>query len=82
MDEIDEAVDHMSNVTESDVTEQLLKTIYAHSIPPECALVVDQMSCTWTEGTSPVLSNINLRVKKGELLVVVGPVGSGKVHIL
>lgn len=31
-------------------------------------------------GNFQVLKNINVQVKKGEVVVVVGPSGSGKVH--
>ena len=37
---------------------------------------------TWDTETSPTLQNINMKVKKGQLVAVVGQVGSGKSSLL
>ncbi|KKP03904.1 hypothetical protein THAR02_03992 [Trichoderma harzianum] len=42
------------------------------------ALVIHDASFAWLQGKVAILRNINLRVAHGKLLMVVGPVGSGK----
>ena len=51
----------------------------------EYALQVDQGSFTWESNkdiAKPVLNQINLKVKTGQLCVVIGPVGCGKSSLL
>jgi ABC-type multidrug transport system fused ATPase/permease subunit len=36
-------------------------------------------TASWTSGGETVLKNINLEAKSGDLIAIVGPVGSGKV---
>ncbi|XP_070582140.1 ATP-binding cassette sub-family C member 4-like [Ptychodera flava] len=51
----------------------------------ETSICIENMTCYWAkteaEGT-PVLEGINLKMGSGELLGVVGPVGSGKSSLL
>lgn len=37
---------------------------------------------TWEESAEPSLTNLDAEVKSGELMVVVGPTGSGKSSLL
>ena len=46
------------------------------------AISVQDGNLTWDQELAPVLKNINLNVKKGELVAVVGQVGSGKSSLL
>ncbi|KAG1695185.1 hypothetical protein DVH05_020826 [Phytophthora capsici] len=48
------------------------------SIPDDVAIVVEHGTFAWNEGADPVLSDVNLTVKKGDFVVVHGSVGSGK----
>ncbi|XP_049947426.1 ATP-binding cassette sub-family C member 4-like [Schistocerca serialis cubense] len=49
----------------------------------EIAVSLEHVSAKWTETlTNNTLDDVNLRVYKGELLGVVGPVGSGKSSLL
>eukprot|EP00644_Phytophthora_capsici_P009565 jgi/Phyca11/107147/e_gw1.13.595.1 len=48
------------------------------SIPDDVAIAVEHGTFAWNEGADPVLSDVNLTVKKGDFVVVHGSVGSGK----
>ncbi|POM72838.1 ABC Superfamily, partial [Phytophthora palmivora] len=48
------------------------------SAPDDLAIVIENGTFAWNENADPVLTDINLTVKKGDLVVVYGPVGSGK----
>ena len=49
----------------------------------EDPLVIENGTFTWGETTdAPALSNINLRVSSGQLVAVVGTVGSGKSSLV
>ncbi|KAG7377288.1 hypothetical protein PHYPSEUDO_011929 [Phytophthora pseudosyringae] len=56
-----------SNVTRND-----------SSIPTDVAIVIEHGTFAWDQDADPVLTDVNLMVKKGDLVVVHGPVGSGK----
>lgn len=45
-------------------------------------IVFDHVSLTYPGATTPVLSNIDLRIPEGELVLVVGRTGSGKSTLL
>lgn len=49
--------------------------------PSENALSIEDGSFTWG-GETTTLKNINLKVKKGNLTAIVGPVGSGKTSMI
>jgi ABC-type polysaccharide/polyol phosphate transport system ATPase subunit len=49
--------------------------------PTEDPIIIDSGTFAWESG-EPTLRNINLRVKDGSLIAVVGVVGSGKSSIL
>ncbi|MEM4304323.1 MAG: energy-coupling factor transporter ATPase [Candidatus Caldarchaeum sp.] len=44
-------------------------------------IVLDNVSWTYSGSSKPAVKNINLRVKKGEILVITGPSGSGKTTL-
>jgi ABC-type transport system involved in cytochrome bd biosynthesis fused ATPase/permease subunit len=46
------------------------------------AVQISNGSFAWDAGTPPVLSDVSLAVPKGSLVIVVGPVGSGKSSLL
>lgn len=47
----------------------------------DCGLTVKGVTAKWSEATEEdTLSNVSCAVKAGELLAVIGPVGSGKVR--
>ncbi|KAL3656838.1 hypothetical protein V7S43_018295 [Phytophthora oleae] len=48
------------------------------SIPDDVAIAVEHGTFVWNEGADPVLSDVNLTVRKGDFVVVHGSVGSGK----
>ena len=43
---------------------------------------MDKASFAWVEGESPVLKDISLEVKTGQLVAVVGQVGAGKTSLI
>lgn len=46
-------------------------------------IVVSDASAKWTDAqTENSLENINLTVRPGQLVAIIGPVGAGKVHTL
>ncbi|KAJ8525547.1 hypothetical protein ON010_g15568 [Phytophthora cinnamomi] len=48
------------------------------SISADVAIAVEHGTFAWSAGAMPVLTNVNITVKKGDFIVVHGPVGSGK----
>lgn len=45
--------------------------------------MIENGTFTWGESTeAPILSNINLRISSGQLVAVVGTVGSGKSSLV
>lgn len=44
-------------------------------------IVLDNVTWTYSGSSKPAVKNINLRVKKGEILVITGPSGSGKTTL-
>lgn len=50
---------------------------------PEAPIVsLRDVSLGWNAGNAPVLTNINLEVKRGAKIAIVGPVGAGKTLLL
>jgi ATP-binding cassette, subfamily B, bacterial MsbA len=50
--------------------------------PLKDAIVFEDVGYTYPETTRPALRNINLTVKKGEIVALVGPNGSGKTTLV
>ncbi|CAG9768357.1 unnamed protein product [Ceutorhynchus assimilis] len=48
---------------------------------PNSEIIVDKLTAAWVPG-NPILKDIELKVPKGKLCAVVGPVGAGKSSIL
>jgi len=48
--------------------------------PEEVLLKLRSFSARWEEDLQPTVENINLTLKRGELIGIFGPVGSGKVQ--
>ncbi|CAK8678304.1 unnamed protein product [Clavelina lepadiformis] len=53
----------------------------AHS-DTECSVVIRDFTASWSDENEPTLSDVNVEVKSGQLLAVIGPVGSGKSSLL
>lgn len=51
-------------------------------LPAEIAVELEDASFGWDSTSAEFLKNINLSVKKGELVAIVGKVGSGKSSVL
>jgi hypothetical protein len=48
----------------------------------EAAVVIERGSFAWAAGAPPVLRDVELRIPEGALVLIVGPVGSGKSSLL
>eukprot|EP00102_Acyrthosiphon_pisum_P020986 XP_016658196.1 PREDICTED: multidrug resistance-associated protein 1 isoform X2 [Acyrthosiphon pisum] len=83
----------VSNVVQSSVSvkrinkfmnsEELDPDSVTHDSDEKDPLVIENGTFTWGEPTdAPTLSNINLRVSSGQLVAVVGTVGSGKSSLV
>lgn len=59
----------------------ILPTLNFESRPiQDCGLTVSGLTAKWSNATEEnTLNNVSCSVKAGELLAVIGPVGSGKV---
>ncbi|XP_071965517.1 multidrug resistance-associated protein 1-like [Antedon mediterranea] len=53
-----------------------------HCDMPDQAVVVDEATFSWEKDGEPTLKNINLDIKEGSLIAVVGQVGSGKSSLI
>ena len=51
-----------------------------HALLGKGSMLIEFRNVNKYYGNFQVLKNINVQVKKGEVVVVVGPSGSGKVH--
>ncbi|XP_046388377.1 multidrug resistance-associated protein 1-like isoform X2 [Ischnura elegans] len=62
--------------------EELDPSCVSHDQSEDDAIVVENGTFTWEPDQPPILKNINLSVKEGGLLAVVGSVGSGKSSLI
>lgn len=60
----------------------MLSTYSDMSVCTDDALKIVDGNFTWGAKEAPVLKNINMSVRKGQLAAVVGPVGSGKSSLV
>lgn len=54
----------------------------AHKTLSEIAVELTGVSASWTKGKDKdglTLKNVSMRIRKGKLCAIIGPVGSGKV---
>lgn len=47
----------------------------------EYSVTIDDVTFTYLDGEEPAIKNINLKVKKGEILMITGPSGAGKTTV-
>ncbi|CAN7975421.1 unnamed protein product, partial [Ixodes persulcatus] len=84
--------DFISNAIQTSVSMRRIRQFLLSSEVDDCsvgrrpdegyAVSVKNASLSWSKDKAPVLTNINLTVKKGQLVAVVGSVGSGKSSLL
>lgn len=48
----------------------------------EISIKICNASFGWKSNSKAILSNLNFEIKKGELFILIGPVGSGKSTFL
>ncbi|XP_023230048.1 multidrug resistance-associated protein 4-like [Centruroides sculpturatus] len=61
--------------------EKTLKVVDENENSNEYGIWMNDVTATWKKETHPTLNNMTVKVQPGELLTVIGPVGSGKVNI-
>ncbi|XP_040071111.1 multidrug resistance-associated protein 1-like [Ixodes scapularis] len=84
--------DFISNVVQTGVSITRIKKFLLSSevdyysvgreLNEDDAVSVRNATFSWSKHRSPSLRNINLNIKRGQLIAVVGPVGSGKSSLL
>ncbi|XP_023236891.1 multidrug resistance-associated protein 4-like [Centruroides sculpturatus] len=62
--------------------DETLKAVENSKILTEYGIWMNNVTATWKKETYPTLKDISINVQPGELLTVVGPVGSGKTSFL
>ncbi|XP_023212557.1 multidrug resistance-associated protein 4-like [Centruroides sculpturatus] len=62
--------------------DETLKAVEESKILTECGIWMNNVTATWKKETYPTLNDISINVQPGELLTVIGPVGSGKTSFL
>lgn len=60
----------------------LQKNVELIKVSPSSAVELNNVSATWENDKDKTLKDLNLTVKTGQLLAVVGPVGAGKSSLL
>nr|CAD7258418.1 unnamed protein product [Timema shepardi] len=63
-------------------SEELDRNSVSHETSEQYPLVIENGSFSWGRGDDPFLRDINVTVKEGALLAVVGTVGSGKTSLI
>ncbi|XP_023235793.1 multidrug resistance-associated protein 4-like isoform X3 [Centruroides sculpturatus] len=59
-----------------------VKTVEEEKNLTEYEIRMDRVAAAWKKGFEPTLNGISLNMQSGELLIVIGPVGSGKTSLL
>ncbi|XP_067118437.1 ATP-binding cassette sub-family C member 4-like, partial [Centruroides vittatus] len=59
-----------------------VKTVEERKNLTEFEIRMDSVTAAWKKGFEPTLNGISLNMQRGELLIVIGPVGSGKTSLL
>ncbi|XP_067132222.1 ATP-binding cassette sub-family C member 4-like [Centruroides vittatus] len=62
--------------------DKTLKAVAESEILTEYGVWMNNVTATWKKETYPTLNDISINVQPGELLTVIGPVGSGKTSFL
>lgn len=58
-------------------------TVSSSEVDIDKAILLKNSTAYWDQRRAePAFSNVNVEVKKGSIVVIIGPVGSGKVNIL
>ena len=58
------------------------KIIYSDKNKENIAISIKNLSFSWNVSEEPILKNINLEVKQGEYIGIIGPIGAGKSSLL
>jgi len=60
------------------------KKMYKHNMQlKNYSIIFSNVTAKWIHDTSDnSINNINLTVRSGELITIIGPVGAGKVHCI
>ncbi|XP_022257786.1 canalicular multispecific organic anion transporter 2-like, partial [Limulus polyphemus] len=83
----------ISNIVQTRVSlVRLNRFLVSEEVDPNCvgelvgeedeAISMDDTSLSWSRSSDPILKDIRLHVKKGQLVAVVGQVGTGKSSLL
>ncbi|XP_067128878.1 ATP-binding cassette sub-family C member 4-like [Centruroides vittatus] len=62
--------------------DKTLKDVEESKILTEYGIWMNNVTATWKKESQPTLNDISINVERGELLTVIGPVGSGKTSLL
>ncbi|XP_076338586.1 multidrug resistance-associated protein 1-like isoform X2 [Tachypleus tridentatus] len=64
------------------ICEELDESVIGNNTSKGETITMDKGSFSWSKEGEPVLKNVSLHVKKGQLVAIVGQVGSGKSSLL
>ncbi|KAJ5675249.1 uncharacterized protein N7477_005183 [Penicillium maclennaniae] len=64
------------------LTEANIELSSTHALPLDSVLEFQGASFSWSQGSNPVLQDLNLSIKKGNITAIIGSVGSGKSTLL
>ncbi|XP_066923803.1 ATP-binding cassette sub-family C member 4-like [Clytia hemisphaerica] len=81
MMEVNVAVQRIQKILTQEDIDPTITNSAMRPKPHDCSVIAENLHASWEEG-SDSLKGINFKVKSGELMAVVGPVGSGKSSLL